>query len=603
MGIFDSLKSLNPFSKNFAKNQEFEEGLMRQLEDNSVGMSTAEFESISNPNIIPQIQPGMDISDYLRSSISFNDTFESKKQKVAKYREMSYYPEISQAIDMVADEAIVEDQTGKICSLDIRKELPRKVEATFFREFEHIMTNVFTTKDNNIYDLFVKWLVESELYVEYILNDKKNAIIGYKALPSFTVSPVYSKSGNIEKFIQMKLDPVRGSINVPLERNQVCYIHWGKYGVDLLDVRGYLETSIRTYNHLKSLEDSLIVYRLVRAPERRVWNIEVGRLPTGKAEAYIRRMIHKYKKSVVYNTADGSVDATKNVQSLAEDFWFAKRDGQGTDVTTLQSGMNLGELDDVKLFLAKLYKSLKIPKTRWDPNIGATTYISGKDIEREELNFSLFVKRIQNRFKKLIKDAFIQHIRFKYSKDQTMRKYLYNSNIFEIKMNTANFFAEYKEMEMTEARMNIFSNALTNAVTPDNLSGPLSMEYIMRSPKYFGMTDEEYALNKKMRDREIEEFKKNQQDDMGGDSFGGDTGEETPQDNQDSEPETKEEPDNTDSEWLAGSDSEEDSNTDSEWLENDERMEDAIDNNKENLFPKQSAVEFLKRKRVTKKVM
>ena len=180
----------------------------------------------------------------------------------------------------------------------------------------------------------------------------------------------------------------------------------------MLDVRGYLESVIRIYNQLKSLEDSLIVYRLVRAPERRVWNIEVSRLPHQKAEEYIKGLIHKYKRKHTYNPADGSVDSSRNVQSLAEDFWFAKREGQGTNVETLASGMNLGELDDVKYFLAKMYKALQIPKTRWSPDLQPSNYSTGRELDREELKFTFFINSMQKQFKKVIKDCFMEQIKF-----------------------------------------------------------------------------------------------------------------------------------------------------------------------------------------------
>jgi hypothetical protein len=152
-------------------------------------------------------------------------------------------------------------------------------------------------------------------------------LIGYKVLPAHATFPIYSDKGIIIGYGQSVKNNETGKPDViPFTPNQVSYVNWGRYGKDLLDVRGYLEASVRTYNQLKNLEDSLIVYRLVRAPERRIWNVEVGRIPTQKADALIRKIIHKYKKQSNYNSNTGEIDQSRNVQSLAEDFWFSKRD-------------------------------------------------------------------------------------------------------------------------------------------------------------------------------------------------------------------------------------------------------------------------------------
>ena len=501
MGFLDGFNRLNPFAKDFNNNQKFEDDILDQIERNSVGMSDAEYE-LQELGMNPP-KPGPGYGDVVNNSITFNDIFNSKRQRIAKYREMSYYPEIQEALDIICDESIVKDVEGNVSVLDISKELPVAVETKLRKEYDHISNTVFKSKDNQLYDLFNKWLVEGELFVEYILNDKKNGIIGYKTLPAFTTYPVYGQTGTVRGYIQVIKGENGREERVPLQSNQVSYVHWGKYGRDLLDVRGYLESSVRTYNQLKNLEDSLIVYRLVRAPERRVWNIEVGRVPTGKAEQYIRKVIHKYKKSIGYNTTDGSIDSQRNIHSLSEDFWFAKRDGQGTNVDVLQSGMNLGELDDVRYFLTKMYKTLKIPKTRWDSSITPTTYSNGRDIEREELKFTLFISRMQNRFKKVLKEAFLQHIKFKYGKDPKMAKHIKNTNIFDIKFNAANFFKEYKDLEMLESRLNILSTAVSFVASVDEPANPFSMEFIMRNERYFNMSDEDWEANKKLREAEL----------------------------------------------------------------------------------------------------
>jgi hypothetical protein len=500
MGFLDNLKYLNPFSKVFKDNIENEIAIERELESNSVSVGEVEQSLSQEFNYDNQLNGFVSLN-----TISFNDTFEGKAQRISKYREMSYYPEIGEALDIICDESILQDSEGKILKLKLKHGMSDNIYKLFHEEFNYIIDDVLKIKDN-LYDIFSKWLIEGELYVELILNNEKNKVIGYKILPSYTVSPVYSRTGNIVKFMQYAVN-TRGQSMEPIyiERNQLAYINWGKYGKDKLDPRGYLEGSIKTYNQLKNLEDSIIVYRLVRAPERRVWNIEVGRLPTQKAEQYIRKIIHKYKRQTSYNPTTGNIDASKNIQSLSEDFWFAKRDGQGTNIETIGGGQQLGELDDVKYFLSKMYKTLKLPRTRWDSQTGSNTYQSGKEMDREELKFSLFINRIQSKFKKLIIDIYFEHLKFKYSDTPNVNKYLNRGN-FDVLFTPSNFFKEEKDLELVEKRLGILATAMQYTTSPSDSNQPLSKEYVMK--KYFQMSDEEYRLNSELAEKERKENEK-----------------------------------------------------------------------------------------------
>jgi len=495
--FLDNLKFVNPFSKAFRQNDLINQEIQRQIESNSQGMSEIEYDFFS-PHTKYNI-PGYAYGDYTNTGINFNQIFIDKRQRIAKYREMSYYPEISEGLDIISDESIVEDSEGNIIHLNIKKELPKRVEKLFTKEFEYVSKDVFDVNEN-LYDLFLKWLIEGELYVELILDKKRKNVIGYKVLPAFTTYPVYNPTGSIKGFLQNVYDERTGKDDLKaFESNQVVYVHYGKYGRNLLDIRGYLETSIRTYNQLKNLEDSLVVYRLVRAPERRVWNIEVGRMPSHKAEEYIRKIIHKYKRQLNYNPATGAIDSSRNVQSLSEDFWFARREGSGTNVETLQSGMNLGELEDVRYFQGKMYKTLKIPKTRWDPQLGQQSYQSGREMDRDELKFSLFIIRLQKRFRKLIKDTFMEQLKFKFGKDAKIKKYI-NSNFFDVYFTQANFFKEIKDLELLESRLNILGTAITYAINEDEPNNPLARELVLRD--YFMMSDEEWAKNQRLLKKE-----------------------------------------------------------------------------------------------------
>lgn len=459
------------------------------------------------------------------NNVSFFQSFESKKDRINKYREMSFYPEIADALDNVCDEAIVENEDGNIVELKFRKELTKKNQRIILKEFEYLYHNVFKLNDRG-WDLFYKWIVEGELYLEIILNEKKKTIAGLKLLPAFTMYPVYH--GNIiEGFMQVRSNQQTGlNKDTPFESNQILYTNFGKYGKDLIDVRGYLDPSIRTYNQLKTLEDSLIIYRLVRAPERRVFNVYTGRMPKGKAEEYIKKLIRNYRKKTTYNPDTGEVNSSQNIQALTEDFWFAKNEeGGGSTVDSLSSGVNLGELDDVIYFLKKLYKTLKLPRTRWEEN---SVYNPGKagEVTREEVKFARFIDRMQRRFKNIFIDALLVQLKLK-----GVDKKLLSRKLYDIVFTKSNLFKEFKELDIAEARLNLWSSISSFVWTPLNEDGVFSLEYAMKN--FFRMSDEEFVENSKMLEKEKENAEPEDDEDGEG---GFETGEEEPKEEPEEEP-------------------------------------------------------------------
>ena len=595
--MFQKLSFINPFSKPFLNNKKLDDDIIKQLENNSQGQDVTEYD-LQNMGLGNSPVVGAGYGGFSTQTIDFNAIFSSKKARISLYRTMSLYPEIGEAVDDICNDGIVQDHEGTILHLNIKKELPNRIEKKFMEDFTNISENVIKT--DNVHGLFKKFVIEGELFLEWILNNKKDRIIGYKVLPAFTTFPVYGTTGEIKGFLQTVIDDKGQEKLVALESNQVSYIKWDSVGKNLLDVRGYLEASIRPYNQLKSLEDSLIVYRLVRAPERRVWNIEVGRLPNQKAQEFIKGVIHKYKRNLTYKSSDGSVDSERNVQSLAEDFWFAKRDGVGTDVTTLASGMNLGELDDVKHFLSKLYKTLKLPKTRWSADAQPSNYTTGRDIDRQELKFTLFVSRVQVMFKKIVKDCFIEQLKFKYKKDPKMMKYV-KANNFDIIFTQANFFKEIKDLELMETRLNILGTAIAYVTNTDEPNNPLSMELVLR--KYFQMSDEEYNLNERLKKKE-RDLNKQVADEYGPDEEGGE-GEEVDAGGGDEE--------DTDSSGenkkglgggLGGGDKsgpKDDEEPDDKEEKPKEQEEESI--GQDNIYVSKRALDYLKKARKTKKVL
>lgn len=336
--------------------------------------------------------------------------------------------------------------------------------------------------------------VESELFLEKVLNDKGTKILGIKLLPASTTYPIYegpviTKYAQTTKRVNSFNSRHLQDSETFFEPEQITYVNAGFYGANMLDVRGYLEPSIRTWNQLKNLEDSLIIYRLVRAPERRLWNVEAGRLPPGKSEEFLKQQIARYKKEFTINN-DGTIDSQKLFQALTHDYWFIKREGQGTEVTNLQSGINLGEIDDVNYFLRKMYKTLQIPRSRWEDTMNTVaTNMAPGELTREEVKFSRFIGRLRDRFKKIFIDLLVTQLRLS---NQIDSKYTRES-IFDIEFCEENVFAEQKRLMNLKSKFDVFAQYSADIVGPDNPNGKFSKRLAMT--KFFGWTDEEYQEN------------------------------------------------------------------------------------------------------------
>jgi len=483
----------NPFSK-FFLDSKYKQEEDREIQGikNAQGISTEDYEFF-----------GVDGSNRSANAFGQNNTqaifrssFMNKQQKIAMYREMSNFPEINDALDTICDEAITSNEDGQYVDLIITKEIPAREERFIRKTFDYVVNDVLKFQKNG-WEYFRRWLIESELFLEMVLNNEGNKIIRVRALPAAITQPVYEGTV-IRKYVQNpSVQNQQNSVGMPsqgntptiaFESNQVTYVNYGNYGNTLLDVRGYLEATIRTYNQLKSLEDAVIIYRLVRAPERRLWNVNSGKQPQGKAAEFLKNLIHSYRKNDIYNQQTGQVDSTKSFQALTQDYWFLKdSDGRGTDVSILQSGMNLGELDDVNYFLRKLYKTLNIPRSRWEDTMNTVaTGMAPGEITREELKFSKFINRLRTKFSRLIIDIMVQQLRLS---NQVEQKYTKDS-LFNIKFFEENAFAEQKKLQVLKAKIDVLSQFTGDIASADNPIGLWSRKYVMQ--EVWGMNDQQY---------------------------------------------------------------------------------------------------------------
>ena len=499
MQIRDSFLKPNGFMRFFNKNRGHANEIENERVFNSQGISQEEL-VYGSAYSKDKENPYGGISTI---NIQFDQYFQTKAAKIAKYREMSYYPEIANALDMITDEAVVPDDNGKLVTLSLRKEVPEHIEEELRKIWDYLVTDVFSFNETS-WEMFYRWLVEGELYLELILNENGNNIIGIKILPPFTMYPIY-RENQIIAFIQSVNQYLINNPNATIgtnispadedimfDRDQIVYVNSGKVGASNYDIRGFLDYSVRTYNQLKNLEDATVVNKIIRAPMRRVFNVAVGRMTKTRGEEYVKGMMNRHRKRVKYDQETGAMDSSENFLAMIEDFWFPKVVGEeGTTVTNLEGSATFSEMDDVNYFLKKLYKTLRLPSSRWS-NIDTPAVYSGgrnNEITREELQFSNFVGRLQNRFKYVLLDAFITLLRLRGFDDRYVDYALYDAQF-----NQGNSHKQYRELEILSERLNVLTAADPFIYKrEENENGYFDPEYVLKN--FFLMKESDYKEN------------------------------------------------------------------------------------------------------------
>jgi hypothetical protein len=357
---------------------------------------------------------------YYGTYVDLDGVVRNEIELITRYREMSMQPEMETAIDEVVNEAIVNDDNGQAVELntdDLKQ--PDQIKKKIRDEFDYILK--LLNFGNMGHDIFRRWYIDGRLFYHVII-DEQRPTLGVQELR-------YIDPRRIRKIreIQKTKDPKTGVEIIKRQNEFYLYNERGvtgthsnlgsKIAIDsvinvnsgLMDAKramvlSYLHKSIKPLNQLRMVEDATVIYRLSRAPERRIFYVDVGNMPTIKAEQYLRDLMVKYRNKLVYDSSTGEIKDDRKHLSMLEDFWLPRREGsRGTEITTLPGGANLGELEDVKYFEKKLYKSLGVPVGRLESQQG---FSLGKstEITREELKFSKFVQRLRNKFSTLFDD-------------------------------------------------------------------------------------------------------------------------------------------------------------------------------------------------------
>jgi hypothetical protein len=449
-------------------------------------------------------------------SLDMEGAAKSESELITKYRGMAMHPEISQAIDEVVNEAINVDTFNKVVKIILDDiELPDKVKQRISEEFDTIIS--LLDFNHKAYDIFNKFYVDGRLNYHIIIDEtnlKKGVVElryidprkiklvremdGKKVLPN---TGIYSKKIKNEYYVYSNngfgtaTNGSSTSLNATgyrIAKDSIARVTSGIMNENNSLVLSPIHTAIKPLNQLRMLEDATVIYTLTRAPERRIFYIDVGNLPKTKAEQYLRDMMTRHKNKLQYNSGTGEVTDARKMMTMTEDFWFPRRGGErSTEVDTLSGGNSQALTSDENLqyFKGKLYKALKVPVSRLDPE---TMHSFGRvsEINRDELKFGKRVRRLRTRFSELFSHILEKQLVLKGILDPTEFENIRNNIKYDFVKD--NYFEELKEAEIVRERLN------TLREIEDHVGVYYSKAWVVRN--ILRMTEEEYKeMEKEMK--------------------------------------------------------------------------------------------------------
>jgi len=409
---------------------------------------------------------------YYGTYVDLDGTAKNEVELISRYREMAMQPEIESAIDDIVNEAICSDDDGKIIEIVLDGlNQPDKIKKAIKDEFHNVLRML--NYNNMAVDIFRRYYVDGKMYY-HIIIDREKPMEGIKELRYIDprklrkVREIKKKKDertgvdvmNVVNEYYIFNDKVTtgsssnfGPVGVRITTDSIISVVSGLMDSRRAVVLSYLHKAIKPLNQLRMIEDAIVIYRISRAPERRIFYIDVGNLPKLKAEQYLRDIMVKYKNKLVYDANTGEVRDDRKFLSMMEDFWLPRREGgKGTEITTLPGGQNLGELEDIKYFEKKLYKSLNVPISRLEPNQG---FSIGRvaEVTRDELKFTKFVDRLRNKFADLFDQALrVQCVLKGICTDDEWKEFKEHIHYDFIKDNN---FSELKDAELMKERLGL----------------------------------------------------------------------------------------------------------------------------------------------------
>jgi hypothetical protein len=466
-------------------------------------------------------------SGFFGTSLDIEGVYRTEFDLLKRYREMALHPECDSAIEDIVNEAIVSDTNDSPVQIDLDNlNASDGIKKKIREEFKYILE--LLDFDKKSHEIYRNWYVDGKIFyhkvidlknpqegiqelryidpmkMKYVKQQKKIEKDRYRITNINTDNPMDYEFPEIEEYFiyNPKLTHVAGnssgfggSNGIKMTKDSVTYCTSGLVDRNKGNTLSYLHKAIKSLNQLRMIEDSLVIYRLSRAPERRIFYIDVGNLPKVKAEQYLRDVMMRYRNKLVYDATTGEVRDDKKFMSMLEDFWLPRREGgRGTEITTLPGGQNLGEITDIEYFKKKLFRSLNVPPSRMDGE-GGFNLGRSSEILRDEVKFSKFVSRLRKRFSYVFSDMLRTQLILKNiitPEDwRMMDEHIQYDFLYD------NHFAELKDAELLNERLNMVQ------VAEPYIGKYFSQDYVRR--KILRQTDEEIIDQDKMISKEIEE--------------------------------------------------------------------------------------------------
>jgi hypothetical protein len=457
------------------------------------GFSIEDNEPLS-PSAVSPVPPnnedGVDhylSSGFFGSYVDIEGVYKNENDLIKRYREMALHPECDSAIEDIVNEAVVSDSNDSPVEIELSNlNASDGIKKTIRSEFKYILD--LLDFDKKAHEIYRNWYVDGRLYyhkiidlknpqegiqelryidatkMRYVRKQKKNEQKRLNALNPLKNDPMDYDFPELEEFYiyNPKANASAGSMGGPgagikMAKDSVTYCTSGLVDRNKGQTLSYLHKAIKSLNQLRMIEDSLVIYRLSRAPERRIFYIDVGNLPKQKAEQYLRDVMMRYRNKLVYDANTGEIRDDKKYMSMLEDFWLPRREGgRGTEITTLPGGQNLGEITDIEYFKKKLFRSLNVPPSRMDGE-GGFNLGRSSEILRDELKFTKFVSRLRKRFSNMFNDMLRTQLLLKNvitPEDwETMSEHIQYDFLYD------NHFSELKEAELMNERLALVATA------------------------------------------------------------------------------------------------------------------------------------------------
>ena len=430
------------------------------------------------PSFVPPGDPDGTITvesgGFFSTVYDFGGAIRDDNTQIMQYRSMSLYPEVDMAIEDILNESIVFDDKQNAVYLDLSDvNLSETIKDKIHKEFNYILKILRFRHVGS--ELFRKWYIDARLYYHVIIDTTRpdKGIQELRLIDPLRIKkirkvereqkvingiPTNIVKGIDEHYIYADTDPdailQTSTTGLKIAVDSISYTHSGLIDSNTKRVIGYLHKAIRPLNMLRQIEDALVIYRMTRAPERRIFRIDIGDLPKQKAEQYMRELMNRYRNRLVYDQRTGEVKDDRAHLTMLEDFWIPVRDGKGTMIDTLDGGQNLGQMDDVDYLQRKLYRALNVPMSRLETTSGFNLGRSS-EISRDEVKFFKFIERLKLKFSMLFLDLLRKQVLLKGIMTIDDWDLIYQD--IKFKFNKDSYFAELKDNEILRDKVDMLN--------------------------------------------------------------------------------------------------------------------------------------------------